>query len=171
VDYKRCLYVKMAIRMDQTEVTLPSVELFCDGACLGNPGPGGWAYLLRAKAKNGVQEKECCGAEDSTTNNRMELRAAIEGLRALARPCGVALFCDSRYVVQGINEWLKDWKRRGWRKADKSPVLNAELWQELDALLAVHRVKAIWVKGHAGQPENERVDKLAREKASSLSHL
>ena len=148
---------------------LPNVELFCDGACLGNPGPGGWAYLLRASASGRVQEKEASGAELSTTNNRMELRAAIEGLRALTRPCVARLFCDSRYVVQGINEWLEEWKSRGWRKADKKPVLNAELWQELDGLLNVHQVKAIWVKGHAGHPENERVDKLARGQAESVA--
>jgi len=153
--------------MAQTKTMLPNVELFCDGACLGNPGPGGWAYLLRASASSGVQEKEASGAEPSTTNNRMELRAAIEGLRALTRPCNARLFCDSNYVVQGINKWLEEWKSRGWRKADKKPVLNAELWQELDGLLNVHQVEAIWVKGHAGHPENERVDKLARGQASS----
>ena len=157
--------------MAQTKTMLPNVELFCDGACMGNPGPGGWAYLLRARASGGVQEKEGSGAEPSTTNNRMELRAAIEGLRALTRPCAVSLFCDSRYVVQGINEWLEEWKSRGWRKADKKPVLNAELWQELDGLLNVHKVEAVWVKGHAGHPENERVDRLAREQAESLAGL
>jgi len=150
---------------------LSNVELFCDGACLGNPGPGGWAYLLRARAGSGVQEKEGSGAEPSTTNNRMELRAAIEGLHALTRPCTARLFCDSRYVVQGINEWLEEWKQRGWRKADKKPVLNAELWQELDGLLSIHQVEAVWVKGHAGHPENERVDRLAREQAESLVGL
>jgi ribonuclease HI len=125
--------------------------------------------LLRARASGEVQEKEGSGAEPSTTNNRMELRAAIEGLRALTRPCATKLFCDSRYVVQGINEWLEEWKLRGWRKADKKPVLNAELWQELDGLLNIHKVEAIWVKGHAGHPENERVDKLAREQAESAA--
>jgi ribonuclease HI len=148
---------------------LQNVELFCDGACLGNPGPGGWAYLLRTKTSNGPAERTGCGANASTTNNQMELRAAIEGLSALNRPCAVKLFCDSRYVVQGINEWLKGWKQKGWRKADNSPVLNAELWQTLDGLLGIHRVEALWVKGHAGHTENERVDKLAREQASRLA--
>ena len=143
----------------------PHVELFCDGACLGNPGPGGWAYVLRVSAAKGNQEKECGGGEASTTNNRMELRGAIEGLRALNRPCDVKLYCDSQYVVKGINDWLAGWKARGWRKADKSPVLNAELWQELDELLGIHKVEAVWVKGHAGHPENERVDAIARSHA------
>ncbi|MDR1840668.1 MAG: ribonuclease HI [Holophagales bacterium] len=140
----------------------PFVELFCDGACLGNPGPGGWAYLLRVTTAKGLQEKDGCGAESSTTNNRMELRGAIEGLRALKRPCDVKLYCDSQYVVKGISDWLSAWKSRGWRRADKGPVLNVELWRELDELLNIHNVKAIWVKGHAGHPENERVDALAR---------
>ena len=141
------------------------VELFCDGACVGNPGPGGWAYLLRSVTSKGVHEKEGCGFEESTTNNRMELKGAIEGLKALAAPCRVKLVCDSQYVTKGINEWLRGWKLRGWRKADKGPVLNAELWQELDALLAKHEVEAAWVKGHAGHAENERVDALARAQA------
>jgi len=138
------------------------VELFSDGACLGNPGPGGWAYVLRMNTAKGLQEKECSGGEPSTTNNRMELKGAIEGLRALKRPCDVKLYCDSQYVVKGINEWLAAWKAKGWRKADKNQVLNAELWQELDELLGTHRVEAIWVKGHAGHLENERVDVLAK---------
>jgi ribonuclease HI len=141
------------------------VELFCDGACLGNPGPGGWAYMLRAAMPKGAPEKESCGAEPNTTNNRMELRGAIEGLSALKRPCSVKLYCDSQYVVKGINEWLAGWKQKGWRKADKKPVLNADLWQELDELLNMHSVQAVWVKGHAGHPENERVDALARGQA------
>ena len=145
----------------------PNVELFCDGACLGNPGPGGWAYVLRTLTASGAMEKEGCGGEAPTTNNRMELRGAIEGLRALNRPCDVKLYCDSQYVVKGINEWLAGWKARGWRKAGKSPVLNAELWQELDELLDIHKVEAIWVKGHAGHPENERVDALARSHAAA----
>ena len=140
----------------------PFVELFCDGACLGNPGPGGWAYLLRVTTAKGKKEKDGCGAESSTTNNRMELRGAIEGLRALKRPCDVKLYCDSQYVVKGISDWLSAWKSRGWRRADKCPVLNEELWRELDELLNIHNVKAIWVRGHAGHPENERVDAMAR---------
>jgi len=145
----------------------PTVELFCDGACLGNPGPGGWAYLLRVRSAKGTQEKECSGFDAMTTNNRMELKGTIEGLRALKRPCVVKLHCDSQYVVKGIRDWLRDWKSRGWRKADKGQVLNVELWQELDELLNIHDVEAIWVKGHAGHPENERVDRAAREAAST----
>ncbi len=145
------------------------VELYCDGACLGNPGPGGWGYLLRVRLATGVQEKEASGAEADTTNNRMELMAAIRGLEALTRPCQVVIHCDSQYVVKGITTWLKDWKRRGWKKADGKPVLNADLWQALDAQLARHHVEARWVKGHAGHAENERVDRLANEAAQSLT--
>jgi ribonuclease HI len=144
------------------------IELYCDGACLGNPGPGGWAYLLRMRGQDGTQEKEGSGAEAETTNNRMELRGAIEGLQALKRPCTVALHCDSQYVVKGIQSWIKGWKAKGWRKADGQPVLNVELWQALDAELRRHRVTASWVKGHAGHPENERVDKLAFTAAKSI---
>lgn len=143
----------------------PKVELYCDGACLGNPGPGGWAYLLRFRSEAGVKEKEAAGPDPETTNNRMELLAAIRGLEALAKPCDVELFCDSQYVVKGINSWMAGWKRAGWRKADRQPVLNAEFWQALDAQVQRHRVKAIWVRGHAGHAENERVDELAREAA------
>jgi ribonuclease HI len=145
--------------------TRPKVELYCDGACLGNPGPGGWAYLLRLSAPGGSREKEGAGSEAETTNNRMELSGAIQGLEALTKPCEVALFCDSQYVVKGIQSWLAGWKRAGWRKADKQPVMNADLWQELDKQLQRHRVEAQWVKGHAGHAENERVDRLAREAA------
>ena len=144
------------------------VELFCDGACLGNPGPGGWGFLLRVRTPEGLQEKEGSGAEADTTNNRMEVRAAIEGLQALTRPCSVALHCDSQYVVKGIQSWIAGWKRKGWRKADGKPVLNVELWQALDAQLHKHRVEAHWVKGHAGHAENERVDQLASAAAKSL---
>ena len=144
------------------------VELYCDGACLGNPGPGGWAYLLRADTVDGVREKEGSGAETWTTNNRMELRGVIEGLLALKYPCRVRLHCDSQYVVKGITEWLAGWKQRGWRKPDKKPVLNVELWQELDELLSIHAVEAIWVKGHVGHPENERVDEMARGQAENI---
>ena len=145
-----------------------TVELFCDGACLGNPGPGGWAYLLRAYTAKGPQEKEGYGAEADTTNNRMELRGAIEGLSSLKRPCNVKLFCDSQYVVKGIKEWLPAWKARGWRKADKGAVLNVDLWQELDRLLETHNVQAFWIKGHAGHSENERVDAMARKIISPI---
>jgi ribonuclease HI len=141
------------------------VELYCDGACLGNPGPGGWGYLLRVHLARGIQEKEGSGPEPDTTNNRMELMAAIQGLGALSKPCEVLLHSDSQYVVKGIRSWLKDWKRRGWKKADGKPVLNADLWQALDEQLARHRVEAHWVKGHAGHAENERVDRLANEAA------
>ncbi len=145
----------------------PKVELFCDGACLGNPGPGGWAYVLRVRAMGGSHEKEGAGSELDTTNNRMELSGAIQGLSALTKPCEVELYCDSQYVVKGIQSWLEGWKRAGWRKADKQPVLNADLWQELDRLLQRHRVEARWVRGHAGHPENERVDRLARTAAET----
>lgn len=144
------------------------VELYCDGACLGNPGPGGWGYLLRVRLDSGVQEKEGSGPAPDTTNNRMELMAAIRGLEALTKPCQVLLQSDSQYVVKGIQTWLRDWKRRGWKKADGKPVMNADLWQALDAELARHQVEARWVKGHAGHAENERVDRLANEAAQTL---
>ncbi len=144
------------------------IDLFCDGACLGNPGPGGWAYLLRVKTVSGVKEKEGSGAEADTTNNRMELMAAISGLEALTKPCEVRLVSDSQYVVKGVGGWIEGWKRKGWRKADGSPVLNVELWQRLDAQLKRHRVVAEWVRGHAGHAENERVDSLARKEAETL---
>ncbi len=146
----------------------PRVELYCDGACLGNPGPGGWGALLRMRGTGDLREKEASGAEPDTTNTRMELTAAIRGLEALNQPCLVSLYCDSQYVVKGIQAWLKDWKRRGWKKADGKPVMNADLWQALDAQLARHQVEAHWVRGHAGHPENERVDRLANEAARSL---
>ncbi len=145
------------------------IELYCDGACLGNPGPGGWGYLLRVHLATGAQEKEGSGSEADTTNNRMELLAAIRGLEALTKPCQVLLQSDSQYVVKGSTTWLKDWKRRGWKKADGKPVLNADLWQALDAQLARHQVEARWVKGHAGHAENERVDRLASQAAASLT--
>lgn len=144
------------------------VELYCDGACLGNPGPGGWAYLLRVRTAAGPKEKEASGAEPDTTNNRMELMGAIQGLESLKRPCEVLLWCDSQYVVKGIQSWLAGWKRAGWRKADGKPVMNAELWQRLDVQLQHHRVEARWVRGHAGHAENEKVDRLAREQASRI---
>jgi ribonuclease HI len=134
------------------------VEIFTDGACSGNPGPGGWGVLLRAKG----QEKELSGGETETTNNRMELTAAIRALEALTRPCAVILYTDSKYVMDGIQQWMPAWKARGWKTADKKPVKNQDLWQELDVQVQRHRVKFIWVKGHAGHAENERVDELAR---------
>ncbi|MGB0748044.1 MAG: ribonuclease HI [Magnetospiraceae bacterium] len=143
------------------------VQLFTDGACLGNPGPGGWAALLRW---NGT-EKELSDYALETTNNRMELQAVIEGLRALKRPVPVHIHTDSRYVMDGITQWIVGWKRNGWRTAAKKPVKNAELWQELEAALAPHTVTWTWVKGHAGHAENERVDDLAREAAKTAKQL
>ena len=134
-----------------------TVEIFTDGACRGNPGPGGWAALLRL----GPAERCLKGAEQNTTNNRMELTAAIEGLAALQRPSRVVLTTDSQYVRQGITRWIRAWKARGWRLADKKPVKNQDLWQRLDALNQTHEVRWQWVKGHSGHPENEAVDQLA----------
>lgn len=135
------------------------VEIWTDGACKGNPGPGGWGALLR----QGRYEKELCGGEAATTNNRMELTAVIEALRALKWPCHVVVHTDSQYVQKGMSEWLPNWKRRGWRTADKKPVRNAELWQALDELVGVHQVEWRWVRGHAGDPGNERADALANQ--------
>jgi ribonuclease HI len=131
--------------------------MYADGACRGNPGPGGWGVLLRA----GGRERSLHGGEASTTNNRMELTAVIRGLEALKRPCRVRLYTDSQYVQKGITQWIHDWKRRGWRTADKKPVKNIDLWQQLDALAARHAVSWHWVKGHAGHDGNERADALA----------
>ena len=136
----------------------PTVELFTDGACLGNPGPGGWAALLRYKGN----ERELAGGEKLTTNNRMELMAVIEGLRALSRSCTVSVYTDSQYVQKGIHEWIHAWKARGWRTADKKPVKNEDLWRRLDEARLRHDVKWRWVKGHAGHELNERADGLAR---------
>jgi ribonuclease HI len=132
-----------------------------DGACKGNPGPGGWGVVIRA----GDKEKELSGGEKLTTNNRMELTAAIKGLEALKRPCRVVLSTDSRYVMDGLTKWLPGWLRNGWRTAAKQPVKNADLWQELVAAAAPHQIRWEWVKGHAGHPENERADKLASDAA------
>ena len=135
------------------------VEIATDGACKGNPGPGGWGALIRS----GAHEKELSGGEALTTNNRMELMAAIEALNALKRPCAVTLSTDSRYVMDGLTKWIHGWKRNGWRTADKKPVKNADLWQRLDAALKAHTVRWHWIKGHAGHAENERADQLARD--------
>ncbi|WP_426266818.1 ribonuclease HI [Sphingomonas sp. LHG3443-2] len=143
---------------------LPHVELFTDGACKGNPGPGGWGALLRMGAK----ERELSGAENPTTNNRMELMAAIKGLEALTRPCRVTLSTDSMYVKDGITKWVHNWRRNGWRTADKKPVKNVELWQALCAAVEPHQITWKWVKGHAGHAENERVDQLACAAAESV---
>ncbi|MFD0849832.1 ribonuclease HI [Sphingosinicella xenopeptidilytica] len=141
------------------------VEVFTDGACKGNPGPGGWGAILRAKG----QERELRGAEPLTTNNRMELTAAIEALKALKRPCSVKLTTDSVYVRDGITKWVHGWQRNGWRTADKKPVKNADLWQALIAAAAPHRVEWHWVKGHNGHAENERADELANLAVAELS--
>lgn len=136
------------------------VEIFTDGACSGNPGPGGWGVVLRF----GEREKELSGGEKETTNNRMELTAAIEGLSALKEPCRVRLVTDSKYVADGITKgWAQSWRKNGWRKADKKPALNVDLWEKLLELIETHEVTIDWVKGHAGHPENERCDKLAVE--------
>ncbi|NLO79362.1 MAG: ribonuclease HI [Xanthomonadaceae bacterium] len=140
------------------------VEIYSDGACRGNPGPGGWGVLLRYRGK----EKTLSGAEPHTTNNRMELMAAIRGLEALKRPCKVRLTTDSQYLRQGITEWLPVWKRRGWRTADRKPVKNIDLWQRLEAAASRHEVEWHWVKGHSGHPENELVDRLANEAIDAL---
>ena len=137
------------------------VEIATDGACKGNPGPGGWGVVLRM----GSTEKEMSGGEKLTTNNRMELTAAIEGLNALKRPCRVTLSTDSRYVMDGLTKWIHGWRRNGWKTSDKKPVKNAELWQALIEASAPHRVEWVWVKGHAGHPDNERADRLASDAA------
>ena len=142
-----------------SELTL--VHMATDGACKGNPGPGGWGVVIRA----GDKEKEMSGGEKLTTNNRMELMAAIKGLEALKRPCRVVLSTDSRYVMDGLTKWLPGWQRNGWKTAAKQPVKNADLWQELVAASAPHRIRWEWVKGHAGHPENERADMLASDAA------
>ena len=137
---------------------LSDVEVFTDGACRGNPGPGGWAAILRY----GGMERELGGFAPDTTNNRMEMTAAIAALEALKRPCRVRLYSDSQYLREGITKWINNWKRRGWRTADKQPVKNIDLWQRLDAAAARHDVTWVWVRGHSGHPENERADALAR---------
>jgi len=143
---------------------LSHVEIATDGACKGNPGPGGWGVLIRM----GAREKELSGGEKLTTNNRMELSAAIEGLNALKRPCRVTLSTDSRYVMDGLTKWIHGWRKNGWKTADKKPVKNADLWQALIDAAAPHRVEWKWVKGHAGHPDNERADKLASDAADAM---
>ena len=141
-----------------TDAETSRVQVWTDGACSGNPGPGGWGALLRF----GATEKELSGGDAQTTNNRMELMAAIAALEALSRDCGVDVHTDSQYLRGGIEGWIHGWKRNGWKTADKKPVKNAELWQRLDAARARHDVRWKWVKGHAGHAENERADALAR---------
>jgi len=137
---------------------MKKILLYTDGACSGNPGPGGWGAVMRF----GEHERELSGGEEHTTNNRMELTAVIKGLAALKEPCEVIVTSDSKYVVDGIEKgWARSWKRNGWKKADKKPALNSDLWEELLSLLDIHKVKFSWIKGHAGHPENERCDELA----------
>jgi ribonuclease HI len=143
---------------------MDSVRIYADGACKGNPGPGGWGALL----VTGGTEKELFGGEPGTTNNRMELMAAIRAFEALTRPCEVDIFTDSQYVQKGMTEWVKSWKRRGWRTADKQPVKNVDLWQQLETAAAPHSVRWHWVRGHAGHPENERADALANRGVAQL---
>ena len=140
------------------------VEIFTDGACSGNPGPGGWGAILRVANR----ERELSGGDPATTNNRMELMAAIMALEALKRPCKVRLLTDSNYVRDGVTKWIHGWKKNGWRTADKKPVKNVELWQRLDTARAPHQVDWIWVKGHSGHAENERADQLARDEIEKL---
>jgi len=144
--------------------TAPIVDIFTDGACSGNPGPGGWGAILRF----GDTEREISGFETLTTNNRMELMAAIAGLEALKRPCRVDLHTDSQYLRDGIMKWIHGWKRNGWRTADKKPVKNVDLWKELDAAMSAHQVRWHWVRGHAGNAMNERADVLAREGIAAI---
>jgi ribonuclease HI len=139
--------------------TQPHVELYTDGACSGNPGPGGWGYILKHPAT--AKEKEASGAEAATTNNRMELMAVIQGLSALKSRSAVDLYSDSLYVLKGLKEWMKDWKARGWKTSDKKPVKNRELWEQLDELVGKHEVRFHWIRGHSEHPENERADRLA----------
>ena len=142
-----------------TELT--KVEIATDGACKGNPGPGGWGALIRS----GTSERELAGGEKLTTNNRMELTAAIEGLNALKRPCHVTLSTDSRYVMDGLTKWIKGWQKNGWKTAARQPVKNADLWQALLDAARPHRIEWVWVKGHNGHPDNERADRLASDAA------
>lgn len=135
-----------------------SVDIYTDGACSGNPGPGGWGAILRS----GGHEKEIWGGEPATTNNRMEMMAVIKALALLKRPVRARIFTDSQYVQKGISEWIKGWKARGWMTAGKTPVKNADLWKALDSVAQLHQIEWLWVKGHAGHPENERADELAR---------
>lgn len=141
-----------------------SLEIFTDGACRGNPGPGGWGVLLRM----GSQEKELWGGEPATTNNRMELTAAIRALEALKRPVKARIYTDSQYVLKGINTWIHAWKKNGWRTSDKKAVKNVELWQELVQIAKLHELEWVWVKGHAGHPGNERADALANRGIDEL---
>lgn len=149
-----------------SEIQESLVIIYADGACKGNPGPGGWGAWIRV----GDHSKELCGGEPITTNNRMELTAAIRALQALKRTCDVRIYTDSVYVQKGMTEWIDGWKKRGWRTADKKPVKNDDLWQELDAIASQHKVEWRWVKGHAGDPGNERADALANQGVAQVMH-
>jgi ribonuclease HI len=143
---------------------LKTIEIYTDGACSGNPGPGGWGAILRFQGK----EREISGGQPNTTNNQMELQAAIEALKALKEDCSIDFYTDSQYLRQGITQWVHSWKRNGWRTADKKPVKNQPLWVELDELTRRHTIRWHWLKGHAGHPENERCDELARNEIARL---
>jgi ribonuclease HI len=144
--------------------SMKRVQLITDGACVGNPGPGGWAYILRY----GEHKREMSGSEPATTNNRMELRAAIEGMRALREPCEVEVVTDSEYLKNGITKWIHGWKRNGWKTASKKPVVNQDLWNELDTLVSQHQIQWTWTKGHAGHGDNNRCDELATAAARGI---
>ncbi len=144
---------------------MSKVDIYTDGACRGNPGPGGWAALLLF----GEHEREISGADPATTNNRMELTAVIRAIEALKRPVAAKIYTDSQYVRQGVLEWMPNWKARGWKTADKKPVKNQDLWQQLDALLPAHQLEWHWVKGHSGNPGNERVDELANRAIDAMT--
>jgi ribonuclease HI len=151
--------------MSETPTTeQKKIEIYTDGACSGNPGPGGWGAVLRFQGK----EREISGGNRSTTNNQMELQAAIEALKALKESCVVDLYTDSQYLRQGITQWIHNWKKNGWKTADKKPVKNQELWVQLDELVKTHSINWHWLKGHAGHPENERCDELARNEIDRL---
>jgi ribonuclease HI len=154
----------MAAMVDSPD--MPTVELYTDGACSGNPGPGGWAFILRHPETGSVLEQS--GAEPDTTNNRMELTAVIQGLGTLTKPSVVDVYSDSQYVLKGLDEWLEGWKRRGWKNAARKPVKNRSLWEELDALRQKHELRYHWVRGHSEHPENERCDQLAVEARERL---
>ncbi len=147
-------------------MALNPVEIYTDGACSGNPGPGGWGAILRY----GEHEKELFGGEPQTTNNRMELMAVIAGLEALQKRCDVIVYTDSQYVQKGISEWIHNWKKRNWQTSAKAPVKNVDLWKRLDTLANYHKVKWQWIKGHAGHPENERADQLARHGITTIKN-
>lgn len=155
-----------ATRAGENGAARPHVELHTDGACSGNPGPGGWAYVLKHGATG--KERAASGAEPDTTNNRMELRAVIEGLSVLKRASIVDLYSDSKYVLDGLKSWLHGWKKKGWKTADKKPVKNQDLWMELDTLSSRHEIRFHWIKGHNEHPENERCDRMAVEAREAL---